>query len=180
MWKNTDIAYGSVSKTLHWLIFFLILFMLIYGYFLDTIPKDYQGIAYNIHKLTGVTILLLVVIRLIWKFVNVSPPLPADTPSWQVGIDHLVQWLLYISIIAMPVAGWVGSSSAGKPPHIGDLTLSLPIAQNKALISTAFTIHNTLAIVIIALVIIHILAALYHFFIKKDRVFQRMLPESKY
>lgn len=178
MLTNTYISYGSISKTLHWLIFLLVLGMLIFGFCLGYVPDAYQGMAYNIHKLTGLTILGLVVIRLLWKFCNTTPLLPADTPRWQRTTDHAVQWLLYISLLCMPIAGWVGSVAMNKPPHLGEIPLRLPIEQNKMLAEQSFNIHNITAIVIIVLVSIHILAALYHYFIKKDNVLQRMLPES--
>lgn len=176
MWKNTYSTYGSFSKTLHWLIFFLLLFMLIYGYSLEFVPKAYQGMAYNIHKLTGLTILVLMLLRLLWKLSNVTPLLPADTPPWQRGLDHLVQWLLYLTVIGMPIAGWVGASAMGRPPSLGKIALALPIEHNKTLADQAFLVHNTIAVIIIVLVSVHILAALYHYIIKKDRILERMLP----
>lgn len=175
MWRNTEHSYGFVSRFLHWLIFLLLLGMIIYGFVLPYLPDSYQGTAYNIHKLTGLSILILMLIRLIWKWGNPTPLLPTDTPPWQLMIDRIVQWLLYITVIAMPIAGWVGTSASDKPPHLGHLALRLPVASSKALAELAFTIHNTLAIIIIVLVSIHILAALYHYFVKKDRVLQRML-----
>lgn len=174
--RNTTISYGSVAKFFHWLIFFLLLFMIIYGFFLESIPKDYQPIAYNIHKLTGLTILTLMILRALWALTNPKPLPPFDVPFWQQWAERLVHFLLYATIIVMPLAGWIGAVAGGRPPHIGSLNISLPIEQNKTLASTAFQIHNTIAIIIIVLVSIHILAALYHYFIKKDEILNRMMP----
>lgn len=178
--RNTIVAYGSVSKFFHWLIFLLILFMIIYGYCLSYVPKDYQPFAYNIHKLTGLSILVLMLLRLLWALANPKPLLPPDTPQWQQWIERLVHFLLYATIIAMPLAGWIGSVAGGRPPHLGSFSITLPIAKNEALADTAFSIHNTIAVVIIVLVSLHILAALYHHFIKKDNTLRRMMPQGSH
>lgn len=172
---NTTSTYGSVSKFFHWLIFVLLTAMLIFGYLLDEIPEDYQAMAYNVHKLTGLTILLLMVLRAIWVISNPKPAIPAGTPGWQRFAEITVRVLLYISIIAMPLVGWIGSCAAGRAPHIGDFQFNLPIAENKPLVQTMFELHGTFAIMIIVLASIHILAALYHYFIERDEILQRML-----
>lgn len=174
--RNTSVSYGSVAKFFHWLIFFLLVGMIIFGYFLEDIPKDYKPVAYNIHKLTGLTILILMLLRGLWALSNPKPLPPFDVPVWQRWAERLVHFLLYAAIIAMPLAGWIGSIASGKPPHLGSFNVSLPIAQDKSLASAAFEVHNTTAIIIIILVSIHILAALYHYFIKKDEILGRMWP----
>ncbi len=174
--KNTANSYGSVAKFLHWLIFLMVAGMIIGGFCLGYVPKEYKGVIYNLHKLTGLTILTLMLIRLVWKLMNVKPKLPADTTLWQRRAERAVHDLLYLLIICMPLAGWIGSSSAGKPPHIGDISLGLPIPENKALIDTMFEMHEYIAYGIIAIVSIHILAALYHHYVKEDDILRRMLP----
>jgi len=174
--RNSQVAYGSVAKFFHWLIFLLVLFMIIYGYSLQYVPKDYQAFAYNIHKLTGVTILTLMILRLLWALSNPKPLLPLDVPHWERLLERFVHALLYLVLIVMPLAGWIGSVAGGRPPHIGDINLWLPIEQNKALAEAAFNVHNTTAIIIIVLVSLHILAALYHHFIKRDDILRRMMP----
>ena len=179
MLKNTYTNYGSVSKFFHWLIFLLLLGMVTFGYCLGWVPDTYAGFAYNIHKCTGVLILALVIIRLGWKWVNVSPALPPTTPRWQVMLDKAVQALLYIFIIAMPLVGWIGASAGGKPPHIGGLPIAFPIAQSKLIAKNMFELHNYFAIIIIILFCIHVLASLYHYYVKKDQILQRMMPGYK-
>lgn len=179
--KNTLTTYGSVAKFLHWLIFLLLFFMIIYGYFLPDIPKTYQAMAYNIHKVTGVLILCLMLLRGFWALINPRPLLASQASSfWERVIERIVHYLLYVAVIAMPLSGWIGSSSAGKAPHVGGFVLQLPIAHHKALIKGAFEIHNFLALAIIVLVSLHFIAALYHYFIKKDEILQRMLPSSRH
>lgn len=177
MWRNSYTQYGSVAKFFHWVIFLLLVGMLIFGFFLDDIPKDYQGFAYNIHKLTGLTILCLMVLRALWALSNPKPILPADTKAWERVIEHVVHILLYLAVIAMPLVGWIASSADGRPPHLGSIQIKFPIEKNAALADGLFSVHNTLAIVLIVLISIHVLAALYHYFVKKDQILQRMMPQ---
>ena len=179
MLTNTASTYGSVSKFLHWLIFLLVTGMLIFGFFLDDIPKDYQGMAYSWHKGTGLTILGLMIIRIVWALINTKPSPVAFTPMWQVFLERLVHWCLYLLLLVMPLAGWIGSVAAGHVPSIAGFAFNLPIAKNKELADLAFSTHNNVALIIIALVSLHVLAALYHHFIKKDNVLMRMWPGSR-
>lgn len=177
--RNTPMSYGSVAKFFHWLIFILLAIMLTFGFFLSHIPKTYQPLAYNTHKLTGLTILTLMILRALWALTNPKPILPKDTRPWQRVAERTVHFLLYLTVMLMPLAGWIGSMAAGRPPHIGDINLNLPIGQDKLLSDTAFKIHGLLAITIIVLVSVHVMAALYHHVIKKDNILRRMMPECR-
>ncbi len=175
MIRNTTAAYGSVAKLFHWLIFVLLVGMLIYGYFLDDFPKDVQPLTYNIHKLIGLTILMLMILRLGWRLVNPKPSLVQDVPQWQRRVERLVHQLMYLFILVMPIAGWIGASAGTHPPHLGGIDLSLPIEQSKAIADVSFWFHNNIALVVIALITIHFLAALYHQFVKQDKIINKML-----
>lgn len=176
MLRNTSTSYGSVAKFFHWLIFILLFVMIVYGYFLESVPKPYKAIAVNTHKLIGVTILVLVLLRLMWALINPKPLLPLDTKIWERVLERLVHYLLYATMLAMPLSGWIASVGGGRPPHLGSLYLNLPIEQDKALADSAFDFHQLLAIAIIILFCIHVSAALYHHFIRKDNVLRRMMP----
>lgn len=173
--RNTKTSYGCVAKWLHWIIAVLVIVMLAFGFFMGDMPKEYKPVIYNIHKLTGLTILLLMIIRLSWMLVNPKPLSPPGTRLWESWAEKLVHWSLYATVIAMPLAGWIGSSAVNKPPHIGDVKFMLPIMQSEAIDEVSFEIHEALAFVIIGLLCVHVGAALYHHFIRKDDVLKRML-----
>jgi len=175
MIRNTVTAYGSVAKFFHWVVFLLLACMLVFGYFLDDIPKDIQPLTYNIHKLTGLTILALMVLRLGWRLINPKPQLIRDVPVWQRKIERLVHFLMYFFVMLMPIAGWVGSSAAGHNPHIGRYVFSLPVPKSEALADAAFWYHNNIALIIIGLISVHFLAALYHQYIRRDNIIGKML-----
>ena len=172
--RNTNVSYGSVAKVLHWLIFVLVFCMIVFGFLLSYVPKDYAAIAYNTHKLTGLTILCLMVLRLLWALVNAKPQLPQYTPAWRLFVERSIHFLMYAVLIGMPLSGWIGSMAAGRPPHLGSMSFDLPIDQDKAVSSSAFDIHTELAYIIIFLVAIHVLAAVYHHFVLKDNILRRM------
>jgi len=146
----------------------------------DVADKPLRSQLVNIHKLIGLVILVLMLLRLIWAVNNIKPSLPAGTPTWQRWSERWMHFLLYAALIVMPVSGWVGSVAGGKSPHLGSINFSLPLAHSKSLSDFAFDdIHIPLAVIIIILVSIHALAAFYHHFVKKDDVLRRMLPRIK-
>lgn len=174
-WKNSASKYGVVSKTFHWLIFVLVFVMIVGGFFLDDVPDEYKGTIYNLHKLTGLCILLLMVLRMLWASCNVKPALPASMPHWQQVSARVTHYLLYLLVTAMPLVGWIGSSASRKAPHLGSFTFTLPVPEDKALSHALFDVHEVIAYMIIAVVCLHIAAALYHHYVKKDDVLRRML-----
>lgn len=172
---NTSTQYGSVAKLLHWLIFVLLSVMIIGGFCFGYVPKEYKGTIYNLHKLTGLLILLLMLVRVFWALINVKPALPSGTPVWQRLSAHIVHFGLYVLVIAMPLAGLIGSSAAQKYPHIGNFNFMLPVPHEKWISHLSFEFHEWIAYAIIAFATIHILAALYHHYILKDDVLRRMM-----
>jgi len=173
---NTGSSYGPISKFFHWVIGILVILMLLVSYFLDDIPnKILKGVAFNAHKITGITILSLMVLRIFWVSFNRKPSLE-NIKLWERWAEKLVHWGLYLALLIMPMAGWVGSVAGGRVPQLYHIHFNLPIHKNDALSDFAFSVHNATAIIIITLLSIHVLAALYHYFFKKDNVLQRMLP----
>lgn len=175
--RNTISSYGSVSKFLHWAIFLLVTAMLIFGFYLSEIPKKYAGTAYNLHKLTGLVIFFSMLFRLVWSRLTLKPDLSSEALPWQRFIEKMVHSSLYLAIISMALVAWVASSVAGRPPGFLGYKLGLPMMVfNKSIIEPAFILHKYIGFLIIGLVGIHVCAALYHHYIKKDTVLKRMIP----
>lgn len=172
--KNTATGYGSISRFFHWTTFLLITALLLSGYFMGDIPQgDVRLETHNIHKLIGLFVLLLMLLRIAWTFFNKKPN-PLSGPIWQHYLAVAVHNLLYLLLILMPLSGWLWSIYGGKPPFIGSVTLALPLSSNLDLKEVFKLIHTTLAIIIIAFISLHVLAALYHYLIKKQDIFRRM------
>jgi cytochrome b561 len=175
MLVNTKNSYGSVAKFFHWVIAFLMLGMLLLGYFMAG-----QTVV-DIHKLTGLFILSLVSCRLIWKLLNASPQLPDTVSGLEKFAAKSVQALLYVCMFGMPLSGWAMATAFGFAPHLGTIAIPMPtIAIDQAQADLFQFIHNTLAYVLIALIGLHLLGALKHQFMDKDpRVLNSMLPKFK-
>jgi cytochrome b561 len=125
-------------------------------------------------------VLMLSIIRLIWRLTHRPPPLPATVQRWEKGLAHAVHWLLYALMILIPLSGWVFTSASPKRHALdffGILTLPMfPIAQDKSVSHTVAERHEQLAYLMIALIVLHVGAALKHRFVDGDRTLDRMLP----
>jgi len=175
-WLNTRNNYGFVLRFLHALIFILIVLQLIIGIFMDDIPKSYQGYVYTFHKSLGVVIFFVAIIFVIWRLFNVKPRWPENMWTLERVAAHTVHFLIYCLIILMPLSGWIMSTAAGKPPNffwLGELPLpGIPV--NEAISDWGAKLHYIFAWILGILVLIHILAAFWHYFVRRDNVMQRI------
>ena len=86
MMKNTDNTYGVVAKSFHWLLFLMLTFSIIAGNFLASMPKGAEKLqAAGMHKSFGAVLLMLIMLRLVWKLINVTPRLPDETTAENVS-----------------------------------------------------------------------------------------------
>ncbi len=173
--RNTSTQYGSVSKFFHWLIFILVFVLILVGFFWES-AGAMKGTVINVHKLTGLTVLALVILRVLWTLSNPKPKIPNARP-WEKIIEHVIHGFIYIALMGMPISGWIMVTSAGRPPHLLGYTLPMPgVAVDKEWAYLAGYVHFILACVLMGLVGLHILAALKHHFINHDNILKRMLP----
>ncbi len=186
--RDSQLRYGSVSIALHWLIALLVIINLVGGLYMGTLPRGdaSQALIVMLHKSTGLTILALSIIRLIWRLINPWQPLPLGMSPALRAAARTTHVLFYVLIIAIPLSGWamVSSSMRNAPivwyglfewPKIGFLAALAP-DQKKAWGHTFGETHELLAYVTIALLLLHVGAALYHQYIRRDEVLRRMLP----
>lgn len=171
-------SYSPGSKILHWVIALIVITMLTGSFFIESLPKEYIGSAFMWHKSFGITVLFLMLLRLVWIVIKGKPALPVTVPAWERIFSHIVHYALYFFVILMPICGWIMSMAGDRIPNFfGLIKLPLPwISPNKELAELMAQAHNTIAWIIIALLILHIAGALKHHFINKDKVLRRMLP----
>ena len=175
--RNTKDTYGSVAKFFHWLIAVLVFIMLAAGVSFNYLPKGaFFSALMFIHKSTGVTILGLIILRLLWRWMNPLPNLPLSMPLWQKYAARSVHFLFYLLLIAMPITGIVMTLAAGYGvPFWGIATIHWDsIPKYKPLSHLMADWHEYLAWTIVAFITLHTLAALKHHFIDKDNVLKRM------
>lgn len=171
-------GYSSGSKFFHWIIALIVILMLAGSFFLDDLADAMKPFAYMMHKSFGLTVLVLMLLRLFWILYTGRPSLPDTVPLWQKIMARTVQYSLYVFVILMPIVGWMMSVAADRTPvYFGLFPVPLPwIEPNKELASFLAECHTTIAWIIIGLLVLHVAGAFKHYFINKDGVVQRMLP----
>jgi cytochrome b561 len=176
--RNTLTRWGHVSQLLHWLIVVLIIVQVILANIAEDLPLGMKKLAmYARHKSVGITILALAVIRLIWRWANPTPELPTTLKPYERTLAGLTHFGLYLLLFAMPLSGWMMTSARGFPASwFGFFQLPDLVPKNDALYQAMLQTHHILALVLYAIVFLHVAAALKHHFILKDDVLRRMLP----
>ncbi len=182
--KNSEERYATITKLFHWVMALLILGMLVMGLKMVTLPMGPDKLwVYGIHKSTGIIILFLAFLRLSWRQVNYQPKIP-EAKGIAPRIFKLMEFaaktthaMIYILFFAMPFTGWAMSNAYGFPVSVyGWFVMPNLVAPDKDLAKTLETIHDYGAYLLIALLVMHVGAALFHHFILKDIVLKRMLP----
>lgn len=176
--KNDERRYGAVAQSLHWIIAILIFVMFGLGWTMTDLPLGPDKIkTYNLHKSIGVLILALVAIRLAWRLYTPAPPLPAGMAGWERAAARASHGLLYLLLFAQPLIGIAHSGAANFPVVVFDsLTLPALVGPDEGLKKLLEGAHHWVGRVILALVLLHVAAALRHHFFVKDDVLRRMLP----
>ena len=173
--------YTATAKALHWGIAVLIFGMLGLGFYmtgLDLSPTKLQ--LFSWHKWAGVTVFMLVVVRLAWRVTHRPPALPAHMPALERFAAHAGHHLLYVLMIAIPLSGWLMSSAKGfQTVYFGVLPIPDLIEKNKELGQLLGEVHETLAWLFVLLILGHTAAALKHHFIDKDDILIRMSPDHR-
>lgn len=172
-------GYKPTARLIHWIVAIMVLAMLPIGGIMtqEGLARGTQNTLYILHKNGGVIILLLMILRLIYRLVNPPPPLPASIAPWQAKIAGLTHVLLYVMLFFMAVTGLVRVQAGGFPIEMLN-ALGIPpiIPRNETVEGIAKTAHFYGRFVLIAVVLAHIGAALQHALIKKDGVFGRIWP----
>lgn len=167
---------------IHWLLALALVGTFVLGVYMHELPFSPTRLKlYNWHKWAGVTILLLSVLRLVWRLTHPAPALPvaieAAMPAWQRMAHHATHHALYALFFVVPLVGWAYSSAAGFPVVLfGVLPLPDFVSADKALAALIKPWHEITALAMGALVLAHVGAALMHQFIDRDGLMQRMLP----
>lgn len=177
----TPARYTSPAVILHWLIALLIFVGFPLGVYMHDLPLSPGKLQlYSYHKWIGITVLLLVGLRLAWRVTHAPPPLPGGIVGWERAASHAVHGLLYLLMIAIPLSGWLMSSAKGfQTVWFGVLPLPDLLGKDKALGELLETVHKTFNFTMAGLVLAHAGAALKHHLIDRDDVLARMLPMLK-
>ncbi|NBA94289.1 cytochrome b [Pseudomonas sp. R5(2019)] len=175
---NTPTRYGSLSIALHWLM--LVLLAAVYACIelRGLFPKDSVGRAQikDLHFMLGLSVFLLVWLRLLLTVISPTPRIVPSPPRWQLGLATLMHWALYLFMIGMPIAGWLILSAADKPIPFFGLELPALIGPDKAQAKFIEGWHERIGTLGYWLIGLHALAGLYHHYVVRDNTLVRMLP----
>jgi cytochrome b561 len=171
------VAYSMTARALHWLTAALVLTLLPLGVIIaNEWGGPLQDPLYDLHRSIGAVMIPVIILRLGYRLTHQPLPLPADIPPFQQAAAHATHWALYALLVAQPFVGWVATSAYRAPITVFGLFELPPIwPQDRPLSERLFVVHALIAAAIAGLATVHIGAAVYHHFVRRDRVVMRMI-----
>lgn len=169
--------YAGAMIALHWLIAVGIIGLLALGLYMVGLPKGLplKATLLNLHKSVGLTVFLLVLLRIMARVAFHRPPLPPMRP-WQRAAARTTQGLLYVAMVGMPVCGYLGSSFNRYGTRFWGMALPKWGWDDAGLRELFFGLHEALGYLLIFLIVLHVAGALKHQLIDRDNLLARMLP----
>ncbi len=168
--------YGPVAIGLHWLMAALIIIVSVLGQLHDSWPRATQAYWINVHAMVGLMVLATVIARLWWRATHAPPDLPPDVGEFSRRLSHPAHMLLYALMVVIPLIGIVTFVWHGRTFDFGLFKLDPGVKPDRAIFHPTEDIHGYLAYGLWGLAGLHILAALWHHFIRRDGVLMRMWP----
>jgi len=171
-------GYSGTAKTLHWLILALLIAQFVFAWTMPHIGRNTPVTTIiSLHFTFGIIILAVAVVRLFWRASHGEPKPEDGVPSWQTTSARVLHWLLYLLLFVLPILGWINASWRNMPIVMFGYALPQLVATRAPGWGWTGDVHSILAnYVMLTLVGLHVAAALYHYFIRRDGVLQRMLP----
>ena len=178
---NANQKWGWVSISLHWITAILIFGLAIVGLYMTELPTSPTKIQiYALHKSFGITVLVLTVLRILWRLLTKTPDAIENTPRIQIISAKFVHVAMYVLLFLIPLSGWLYNSASEYPQRWFNV-VSLPKlfnSFNPDIKQLAHTAHESLFYILASLLLIHAGAALWHHYIKRDPILNRMLGKS--
>lgn len=180
--RSTETGWGSLVRVFHWVVAILIAAQAAIGLtMVDMGLTPAKVRVFALHKSIGITILALVLLRIAWRLTERRPVDPPAMPRWQVRAARAMHLALYLLILAIPLSGWWFNSASNAPlvwfglVDLPGLTRGYdPVWKPRALL-----LHQTLFWLLVALLVVHVGAAMWHHFKQRDDVLRRMVVGSR-
>jgi cytochrome b561 len=173
--------YTLTAQALHWITAALMFTVLPIAWVMMNMPETahMRGLLFTLHKSVGLSIVMLVAIRLAWRVIHPAPPLAGRLGRWEKGAAIVSHWMLYAILIGMPVSGYLLCATGGYPISYFGL-FSVPVLpKSPALANLATWVHVTVGQwLVYALILLHLAATVWHVSVRRDGVLNRMLPEQ--
>ncbi|MEA3140880.1 MAG: hypothetical protein QOK23_3049 [Gammaproteobacteria bacterium] len=170
--------YESGAMAFHWLMFALVVIVGVLGLLHDSWPKQTQGFWINMHALLGLALWITLMARAWWRTQHPPPPLMDSVGPFSRRAASVVHFALYALMFVIPIVGIITFVYHGRVFDFGLFKVNFGIPSNKAIFHPTEDLHGYLAYALFALAGIHVLTALWHQFILKDGLIDRMRPNS--
>jgi cytochrome b561 len=178
--RTTSARWGVASQVFHWVGALVVIVLIAHGWWMtDLAPRADRFAHYGWHGSLGYFVLALTVLRLIWRWTHAIPRPRPDAPKWERVGARVSHWGLYVFILGASVSGWALAGTFRRP--LNSTLLGLPVpplvsTQERAIHEQLEGMHSVLAWILAAIVVVHVAAAFYHLWVRRDDVMQRMLP----
>ncbi|MFN7224366.1 MAG: cytochrome b/b6 domain-containing protein [Paracoccaceae bacterium] len=185
--RNSLQSYGRVARLFHWTTAALILVAIPLGIIANRLPYDTaEALArkaqlFSVHKTLGVVVFLVALGRIVWAVTQTHPaPIHPDRRA-ELWMARLVHWMLYISLVAVPLTGWVHHAAVtGFAPILWPFGQGLPfVPQSGEVAATAGAAHWVFTKLMIVSILLHVAGALKHHIIDRDSTLRRMLRGTR-
>lgn len=180
--KPHELTYTRAARVFHWVTVAFVAVLAPLGlamHYRGTQLNIWDGTTnamYSLHKLLGFTLLLIVVARVVYRFKHGRPDDEKNLETWQQMASYVVHSALYVMLLVVPILGWVGVQRFPALDVFGLFNLPRFLKPNEAAAARAFWLHSWAAYLLLALIALHISAALFHHFVRQDGVLKRMWP----
>jgi cytochrome b561 len=168
--------YDVAAVAFHWTVAALIVFLGALGLLFGEIPRDVRPFWINVHGCVGLVYFALVLARLAWRATHNPPHLPAGMGELTRRASGVAHGLLYLLMLAIPVLGVVAFVWHGRAFDFGLFRIDFGVASDRTIFHPAEQVHQLLAYALFALAGLHAAAALYHQYVRRDRLLLRMMP----
>jgi len=177
-WKSTTDRYGTLSIGMHWLMLLLLIAVYALINLRELYPRgsDLRDALKMWHFMLGLSIFVLVFVRLVIRVTGPTPGIRPEARAWQVRLAALMHIALYVFMLVMPLLGWLTLSAMGKPIPFFGFQLPPLVGQEESLASQLEEIHETIGTIGYYLIGLHAAAALLHHYVLRDNTLVRMLP----
>lgn len=168
-------SYGPARRALHWASALVVFGLFPVGWYMFRLDSsDLKYALYDWHKWFGMVVLAFMLARLVLRRLRPVAPDPSLTPL-ERRVSAAVHAALYALLVAIPLAGWAGSSALGFPVvWFGVLPLPDWVPENRDLGFALLAVHRAMTWALLALVVLHLAGVAYHVFVKRDGVLARM------
>ena len=171
--------YNGFAQALHWLTVAALCLVLPCVWVAENFPPGpVRVLWYLAHESMGISVGLLVLIRLTWRWRYPAPAYRSDIGACTRMLAHLNHGLLYAVLLAMPVTGYLMAGNGQGVPFFG--LVSLPgFAKNEDLGKLANTVHVWGQFAVYGLIVMHVAATVWHVAVRRDGMLERMLPPQR-